>query len=96
MITKRKIYSGIKDHLVSFCVDPNMEFGTVCQIGDCWFYFGGITAEEIDPDEYIANVPTADIVSEIFDTLEGFRKDEELKDEYDYYDAVLTYRNGYS
>lgn len=96
MITKEKIRSGIREHLVSFCVDPNMESGTVCQIGDCWFYFGGITAAEMNPNEFVANVPVEDIVDEVFETLEDFRGDEELKDEYDYYDAVLTYRNGYS
>lgn len=96
MITKNKILSGIKENLVSFVIDPNMESGTVCQIGDSWFYFGGLAAEEMSPNEYIANIPVEDIVQEIFDVLDDFRKDEELRDEYDYYDAVLTYRNGYS
>lgn len=96
MISEYKILSGIKEHLVRFVVDPNMESGTVCEIGDCWFYFGGQTAEEMNPDEYLSNVPIDDIVREIFETLDDFRKDEELRDEYDYYDAVLTYKNGYS
>lgn len=93
MITKHKILSGINEHLVSFVVDPNMEYGTVCQIGDSWFYFGGVTAEEMSPEEYLSNIPIEDIVQEIFDVLDDFRKDEELKDEYDYYDVVLTYKN---
>lgn len=96
MITKNKITSGIKENLVSFIIDPNMESGTVCQIGDSWFYFGGLTAEEMSPNEYAANIPVEDIAQEIFDVLDDFRKDEELRDEYDYYDAVLTYRNNYS
>ena len=37
----------------SFITDPNMGYGTVCKIGDYWFYFGGITAEEMEPDEYV-------------------------------------------
>ena len=94
MITKSKIRSGIREHLVKFDVDPNVESGTVCQIGDSWFYFGGQTAEELDPEAYLAAVPEDDIVNEIFGTLEDFRRDEELRDEYDYYDAVLTFRNG--
>ncbi len=96
MITKEKIRSGIEEHLVSFCVDPNMKSGIVCQIGDCWFYVGGVTTKEMNPDEYVANISIADIVDAVFDVLEDFREDVELKDEYDYYDAVLTYRNGYS
>lgn len=96
MITKQMIEDGIKERLITFVVDPNMESGTVCQIGDGWFYFGGLEAEEMNPDKYVENVPNSDIVDEIFETLEDFRCDEESQDEYDYYDAVLTYRNGYS
>lgn len=40
MITKEKIKSGIRDGIIKFVVDPNAESGTVCQIGDWWFYFG--------------------------------------------------------
>ena len=79
-------------------VDPNAESGTVCQIGDNWFYFGGLTAEELSPEEYIKNVPEADIVREIYEVLEDFRKSEsDLSDEYQYYDAVLSeaLENGY-
>lgn len=90
MITKEKIYLGLKDNLVSFCIDPNIGAGTVCKIGDYWFYFGGATAEEMDPDEYLNNVPMADIVDEVFDALEEFREDPYLIAEYDYYDGVLS------
>lgn len=94
MITKKKIEDGIREGLVTFEVDLNMECGTVCRIGDWWFYFGGLSAEEMKPSEYIACTPQEDIVREIFDALDEFRNDEELRDEYDYYDHVLTYRNG--
>lgn len=94
MITKKKIEDGIREGLVTFKVDPNMEYGTVCCIGDWWFYFGGFSAEEMNSSEYIACTPQEDIVREIFDTLDDFRNDEELRDEYDYYDHILTYRNG--
>ncbi len=97
MITKNLIRDGIRAKLVQFVVDPNLESGTVCQIGDSWFYFGGLTAEELSPDEYVAEVPEDDIVNEIFEVLDDFRKDKELKDEYDYYEAILIlvciYRN---
>lgn len=96
MITKEKISSGLKERLVTLEVDPNMGAGTVCRIGDWWFYFGGETAEEMNPDEFLKCVPEDDIVDEIFEALESFRQDEECADEYEYYDAILTYRNGYS
>ena len=96
IITKELILSGIKERLITFGVDPNMGSGTVCRIGDGWFYFGGLTAEEMSPNEYLANVPMEDIVREIHETLDEFSRDEELRDEYEYYKSVLIYRNGYS
>lgn len=96
MITKKKILSGLKEKLITLITDPNMECGTVCKIGDCWFYFGGETAEEMEPDEFLKCIPEEDIVNEIFDTLETFRQDDECLDEYEYYDTILTYRNGYN
>lgn len=95
VITTELILSGIKERLITFGVDPNMGSGTVCRIGDGWFYFGGFTAEEMNPDEYLANVPMEDIVREIHETLDEFSRDEELRDEYEYYKAVLVYKNGY-
>ena len=51
----------------------------------------------ISPEEYIKNVPVEDVVDEIFDVLESFRKegkeDIDFRDEYDYYWHILTYRN---
>lgn len=90
MITKEKISDGLDIGTVYLAVDPNMESGTVCFIGDLWFYFGGETAEEMTPEEYVQNVPKPDIVSEIYTALEGFKTaGEEFEDEYDYYDAML-------
>lgn len=93
MITKRMIQDGIRANLVEFVADPNMGGGTVCKIGSSWFYFGGLAGEELSPRQYLARVPKKDIVQEIFEVLEEFREDEEFKDEYDYYEAVLRYRN---
>ncbi len=89
MITKELIKNGIRTKSVRFVTEPNMEVGTVCQIGDCWFYFGGWDAEELTPEEYTARVPEDDIVDKIFDTLDDFRKHEDFQDEYNYYEAVL-------
>lgn len=93
MITKELIREGIERHLVTFDVDPNIGDGTVCRIGDGWFYFGGIEAEEASPEEYVKNVPMDDIVSEIHDVLDDFRNIDVFKDEYDYYESVLTTKN---
>lgn len=41
IITKEMIKSGIKAGLFTFAPDPNADRGTVCKIGDVWFYFGG-------------------------------------------------------
>ena len=90
MITKEMIASGISERLVQFAVDPNLGYGTVCQIGDGWFYFGGLEAEDMNPDEYVSAVPMENIVDDIFDTLEAFKNVEEFKDEYDYYESILS------
>lgn len=90
MITKEMIASGIENQIIKFAVDPNMRHGTVCKIGDYWFYFGGLTAEEMNPEEYMQNVPIEDVVNEIFITLQNFAEDECFKDEYDYYKSVLS------
>lgn len=48
-ITKEMLKSGIKAKLVTFAEDPNADHGTVCRIGDGWFYFGGTEAEMYSP-----------------------------------------------
>lgn len=97
VITKKMIESGIKAKLVTFAEDPNADHGTVCRIGDGWFYFGGTEAEMYSPEEYTKNVPEERVVDEIFDVLESFRKegkdDIDFREEYDYYWHILTYRN---
>jgi len=63
--------------------------GVVCKISDNWFYFGGLTAEELTVDKYVQDVPEEDIIASIFEVLEEFKDSEENKDAYDYYEAVL-------
>ena len=54
-MVRRGTHTGV----VQFVTDPNMGYGTVCKIGDYWFYFGGgITAEELEPDEYVKHFPS--------------------------------------
>lgn len=90
-IDERMIQKGIQEGLVRFVLDPNCNDGTVCQIGESWFYFGGLTAEQSKPEEYVQNVPEEDIVKEIFETLQSFKEsgDSALEDEYKYYAFFL-------
>lgn len=93
MITKEMVRDGFHGGHIRLVVDPNMDHGTVCQIGNHWFYFGGETAEGMQPDEYLRAVPAKDIVSEVFETLDDFRlSGEEFEDEYAYYEAYLIER----
>lgn len=92
MITKEMVRDGIHNGSINFVKDPNMEHGTVCQIGDGWFYFGCLKAEEHDPDEYVESMPEDDVVGLVFNTLEEFREDGAFDDEYAYYEAYLTER----
>ena len=50
MITLDMVEESIRNGKIRLVTDPNMERGTVCQIGDFWFYFGGETAEEMGPE----------------------------------------------
>lgn len=93
MITRENVSAGIDAGIIRFAIDPNMESGTVCQIGDCWFYFGGHTAEGMNPEEYLRVVAKCELVQEVYETLDSFRESgEELEDEYRYYDAYLAER----
>ena len=83
------VRSGIANGLVRLITDPNLESGTVCSIGGHWFYFGGLTAEEMSPGEYRKNIPIEDISREIAETLEDFAKDESFAEEYSYYLSIL-------
>lgn len=90
MITKEMVRDGIRNGSIHFVKDPNMEHGTVCQIGGYWFYFGGETAEGMQPEEYLRAVSSEDIAGEVYDTLEEFRvSGEEFEAEYAYYEAYL-------
>ena len=91
IITKEMIKSGIKAGLVTFVPDPNSDHGTVCKIGDSWFYFGGSEGEKCSPEEYTKNVPEDDIIDEIFEALESY--DHDFWGEYDYYGHILMHRN---
>ena len=84
VLTEQDILEGLKDGRVKL-VENQYSAGTVCQIGCYWFYFGGQTAEDLTPEEYLQNVPMKDIAQEIAETLSDFRKHENFIDEYLYY-----------
>lgn len=90
MITKDMVESGIDKGIICFGVDPNAMSGTVCRIGNHWFYFGGSEAERYNPKEYLKNTPKSDVAREILETLNEFGTTEVFKDEYAYYESVLT------
>ena len=83
VITKKMVIEGYNQGLIRLILSPNGD-GIACQIGDNWFYFGGITAEEYDNvAEYKEIMLTNDIVTEIYDVLCDFKT--EFEDEYLYY-----------
>ena len=83
VITKNMVIEGYNQGLIRLISSPNGD-GIACQIGDNWFYFGGITAEEYDNvAEYKEVMLTSDIVTEIYDVLCDFKT--EFEDEYLYY-----------
>lgn len=89
-ITPEMISKGIELGFVQFIKDPNADHGTVCLIGNYWFYFGGLTGEENDPEDFINCTLMSDNINSIIDTLDDFRKQDETKDEYAYYLAYLN------
>lgn len=90
-ITAEDIRNGLRSGVVRLITDPNLGCGTVCGIGENWFYFGGLTAEEMTPEEYLRDIPEDDIVREIVETLDDFKcLPDVFEDEYNYYLAILT------
>ena len=98
-ITTWMIRKGIEQGLIRLVKDPNLGHGTVCQIGEkddsgkfpknTWFYFGGLTAEEEDPEEFLQGVNQDEMIQDIFSTLTGFFQSDETMDEYRFYYEYL-------
>lgn len=88
MITKQMVENAYDDGVIELDISPNGD-GTVCRIGEYWFYFGGMTAEDYaDPREYERDITKETIIEEIFETLDdSLRWDSE--DEYWYYYRYL-------
>ena len=89
MISKDMLQSG-NDNSVVKMISSSNEDGWVWSIGGNWFYFDGTMAEDATPESYAKMIPKQMILAEIFAVLQDFYKDgEELREEYDYYEAVL-------
>lgn len=93
-ITMDEIIRGMDEGIVRLVTDPNMDYGTVCEIGGSWFYFGGFTAEEMTPEEYLRDIPKEDIARNIHDVLQEFENEQDYSDEWAYYRAFLDERLG--
>lgn len=92
MITQKMIRTGIANGTIMFAPDPNANnSGTVCKIGEYWFYFGGHLAEQLDPSDFLEVTRMRDNITDIFNVLESFKTDSPT--EYAYYEAVLNEQN---
>lgn len=86
---EKQIKKGIELGIVKFIIDPNTGYGTVCQIGDDWFYFGGPAAEDKNPKDYLKNSSEEDNIRCIAEVLMEFQT--EFPDEYKY---CISFLNG--
>ena len=89
-ITRKMIEKAYEEGLIKIIDSPHDD-GTVCKIGEYWFYFGGETPEEMTASEYVSNVPKEDIINEITTVLDDFYGDETFEDEYGYYFAIINH-----
>lgn len=89
-ITKEELIQVYQKGIVRLITSPNGD-GIVAEIGDGWFYFGGLTAEQYTSiSEYMADIPQDDIIQSIFDALESFREPhQESFEEYVYYASTI-------
>lgn len=84
-ITIRTIMTGFELGVVELIKNPQLQTGTVCKIGEHWFYFGGKTAEEYEPEEFWCVSCPSDIFREVADAINNLTDETE----YSYYKAFL-------
>jgi len=92
MITKIDVERGYDSGKIRLGVSPNQD-GIVASIGNSWFYFGGLTAEEYgNVEQFVHDIPHDTIVDEVYSALNSFIESgwEEAKEEYEYYEHILT------
>ena len=88
MITKEMLSLAWRQGKITLKTNPFRKTGTVAAIGGDWFYFGGITADEMSPEEYRKHVPEKDIIRKIREVLDNFRI--QAPDVYAYCESVLS------
>lgn len=88
-ITLSEVSRGIDEGIVRLVTDPNMDSGTVAEIGGSWFYFDGVDAEGRSPDEYARDFPQGHVARRIHEALREFENEAEYSDEWAYYRAVF-------
>lgn len=86
-ITKDVVREAYERGVIKLDVDPDFGTSTVARIGDDWFYFNDIPADDMKPEEYKNNVPEERIVTCIFNTLDEFNFED--ADKYAYYEILL-------
>lgn len=82
-LTIEQIRRAINMGLIKFVVDPNLESGTVCSIGEYWFYFGGEAAEQEFPDTFLANADMDEVARDISESIDALKQIS--PDEHQYY-----------
>lgn len=87
MISKTTIKNGIAYGSIRFIKCPDGD-GTVCKIGEHWFYFDG-SAEDMCPAEYIAAHSLEELTAKVYKGLVALIL-EVNSDEYAYYEAFLN------
>ena len=89
-ITKKMIREGYKKGVIKLITNEDAD-GVVCQIGDNWFFFGGLESELYnDAKQYAEDMRENEILRDIYDALDDFRNTTELYDEYLYYYFILV------
>lgn len=86
LMLEKQIKKGIELGVVKFVPNPNTGEGTVCQLGDDWFYFKGVIEES--PEEYLKNTSEENNIRLIADVLLEYQK--MFPDEYEHFMSFLN------
>ncbi len=89
-ITLQDVEHGYKNGTVKLIDSPYGD-GTVCKIGEHWFYFGGAAAGACSVEEFKKYICEDWIIRQVFEALEDMRYDPTFEDEYAYYQSILAH-----
>lgn len=89
MITREMVEQAYEEDIIKLIDSPNDD-GTVCEIGDHWFYFDMIHGEDFFSVSYKENFTTGYILDRIYDALESMRLcPDDYSSEYAYYESYI-------